>query len=191
MAVERIGLRPLMVLYNILADPAAGFNAMIGTLMPEYPNVTDAPTVNFGTAFGEQTENFVLGPTDFLALEQTTPIKPGPCVLGIYMGTWNNRTSEPVRQKFTVFSGYVNVVCEAHLSWPDVRLPKDPESLPAMIGEALVTLMNQVGAQSQYLPTTYWNGDIVIDPGPLNQNQAQHWYRKLKASMTFRVTCSR
>lgn len=159
-----------------LSDPSAGFNANLATAIGsgDYGDAA-AFTIDW-SANSRQFFQGALGPDD---IDESTPSQY-PMVM-LYSISSANRNL----QKFTEFSGLVNIGLDFHLTWKDARVLAAFDDLGDAVEDAVFATLNARAAQTWNAPIAY-NGDLAASRARLEM-AGEFWRQTIAFRSSFEV----
>lgn len=159
-----------------LSDPATGLNANLAAVAGEAYGLTEDYSIDWGPKSKQFFQGALL-PGD---VEDSVAAKY-PMVMLYTTGSRNQNL-----QKFTLFSGIVDIAVDVHLSWRAGAALRDFESLGDAFEDAIYKTFNDSAWAASYgLPIAY-NGDLQMTKRPLEM-AGEHWRQTLQFSLTFEV----
>lgn len=176
-----VGQTILDLVYARLSNAANGFNATFATTAASSAYQLTPFTINFQLT---NSENFFYGQFDPDLLE-VTGIFSYP-FMTMYVLSSKNQNFE----KFSQFSGAVQVVVEIHMSWKNITGRRvNFEKWLNCLEDVMVDLMNRMthpdGTDAQsWGQTAVWNGDIACKRGALRM-AGGNFEQKIGFSLTF------
>jgi hypothetical protein len=161
-----------------LADPATGFNFWMAQACASQ---SPAPTP-FVIDFSAASTNFWQSNVTAEALDESTPDESTLCI--VYGGSMENQTGTP--QKFTRFSGTVEINVVFEISWPESDIPGDTDGMADATVDAMIQTFNSSAYFGAFSGGVLYNGLIRGDRGALRQSGAG-WRQRCPYQLTFEV----
>lgn len=170
-AVTRISDRAVAAVFQRLSSNSTGFNPLFRQLAGTYQ--IDPEFCQFD--FTEQSTNFMFAQVNSEMLEVTGHIKyPFGCMYTLESAHTND-------QKFTTFSGMIQVIFDIYLSWGTTTGIFDFEKYVNCVEATVISIMNVLPNQDWGKPLVY-NGGIRCRRGPLTFS-AENWRQKVGFSI--------
>jgi len=158
-----------------LKDVNNGFNKKLADIASTYDIADQVFTINFDNPG----ENFYYGQISEEVLDALEgPAYPLMTLFSIASGNQNF-------QKFTTFSGTVEIGIQVFVSWAEGRLIPNFENLGDAVIDVMYDLFNASALQSWAVPVAY-NGEISCAKGPLVL-AGDNWRQLLIFRLVFQV----
>jgi hypothetical protein len=162
-----------------LSNPATGFNYWLEQACASQ----SPPPVPFSIDWGPGSITFWQSYISSEDLDNTSD--PGDGTLCIIYGLSLANMTGTV-QKFTVFSGTVEIAADYEIAWSESFDPQDTESLADATDDAMVQTFNAAAYFGSFGLGVIYNGLIQGERGPLRQS-GTGWRQRLPYRLSFEV----
>lgn len=166
-----------------LADPTTGFNFWLLQFASTAPYNLDSP---YQIDFSDASTNFWTSNVTSDQLDESSPDEG--TLLMLYTIRAAAQQGDGV-QKFTMFSGEVQIGLDIELSWLSSAIPHDTESLADATEDALVKVFNSSAYYGQMSPSgsgIAYNGEFEMNRQAL-RTSGENYRQRLNCLLRFGV----
>lgn len=163
-----------------LSNQASGFNWWLAQACEGYASRPAPYSINFG----QGTSNFWNSYVSTEDLDKTSTPGDGTICL-IYGVRFENMVGTV--QKFTVFSGVVEIGIEIDIAWDTEDIPQDTESLADATDDAMIQTFNAASYFGAFGGGVLWNGNIEVTARGHLRESGSGWRQRLPYRLTFEV----
>jgi hypothetical protein len=163
-----------------LATQASGFNYWLAQACENYAS----RPVPYAITWTQPTTNFWNSYVSSEDLDKSSTPGDGTICL-IYGVRFENMVGTV--QKFTVFSGVVEIGVEFDIAWDSDEIPKDTESLADATDDAMIQTFNSSAYFGSFGGGVLWNGNIEVAARGQLRESGTGWRQRIPYRLTFEV----